>query len=202
MSMNEQTPPHEAGPHATPGVGRSSSSHGSVGGPPSRALAEEASAQVREIIEAAERTAAAIVEDARAEARRQLDEARAEANRAAARRAEESARLTDELIGRTEAVWRQSDELLRLLGETKQHFDETSQGTPPPGQPPSYLREVTGQSHRADAPGGRHVEGARLLAAQMAVAGSSRAEIAATLRDKFAIEDPGPMLDAILGQED
>jgi hypothetical protein len=36
----------------------------------------------------------------------------------------------------------------------------------------------------------------------MAVAGSSRAEIAATLRNKFAIEDPGPMLDAILGQED
>jgi vacuolar-type H+-ATPase subunit H len=157
--------------------------------------------QVREIIEAAERTAAAIVEDARAEARRQLDEARAEANRAAARRVEESARLTDELIGRTEAVRRQSDELLRLLGETKQHFDEASEGTPRPGQPPSYLREVAGQSHRSDAPGGRHAEGARLLAAQMAVAGSSRAEIAATLRDRFAIEDPGPMLDAILGQE-
>jgi vacuolar-type H+-ATPase subunit H len=156
--------------------------------------------QVREIIAAAERTAAAIVEDARAEARRRLDESRAEANRAAAKRAEESARLTDELIGRTEAVWRQSDELLRLLGETKRHFDEASDG-PPAGQPPSYLREVAGQG-RPDAPGARHVEGARLLAAQMAVAGNSRAEIAATLRDKFAIEDPGPMLDAILGQED
>jgi hypothetical protein len=164
-------------------------------------LAAEASAQVREIIEAAERTAAAIVEDARAEARRQLDESRAEANRAAARRAEESARLTDELIGRTEAVWRQSDELLRLLGETKRHFDEAAEGSPPPGQPASYLREVVGQP-RADAQGGRQVEGARLLAAQMAVAGNSRAEIAATLQSKFAIEDPGPMLDAILGQED
>lgn len=156
---------------------------------------------MREIIAAAERTAAAIVEDARAEARRQLDESRAEANRAAAKRAEESARLTDELIGRTEAVWRQSDELLRLLGETKRHFDEASE-SPPPRQPPSYLREVAGQTPRQDAPGSRHVEGARLLAAQMAVAGNSRAEIAATLRDKFAIEDPGPMLDAILGQED
>jgi hypothetical protein len=201
--MNEQpTPPHEAGPHATPGAGRSSASPGQAGGAPSRGLAEEASAQVREIIAAAERTAAAIVEDARAEARRQLDEARAEANRAAARRAEESARLTDELIGRTEAVKRQSDELLRLLGETKQHFDEASASAPPPGQPPSYLREVVGQHQPSDAPGGRHAEGARLLAAQMAVAGNSRAEIAATLRDRFAIEDPGPMLDAILGQED
>src|SRR4051812_8373711 len=107
--MNEQpTPPHEAGPQATPGAGRSSQSRGGAGGSPTRGLAEEASTQVREIIEAAERTAASIVEDARAEARRQLDESRAEANRAAASRAEESARLTDELIGRTEAVWRQS----------------------------------------------------------------------------------------------
>lgn len=43
--------------------------------------------------------------------------------------------------------------------------------------------------------------GARLLATQMAVSGSSRTEIEARLRDGFAISDPGAILDAILGPE-
>jgi hypothetical protein len=42
-------------------------------------------------------------------------------------------------------------------------------------------------------------DGARLLAAQMAVAGSSREEIANRLRDEFGIQDAGPILDGILG---
>lgn len=44
--------------------------------------------------------------------------------------------------------------------------------------------------------------GARLLATQLAVSGSSRQEIAARLRSGFQIEDPTPILDAILGPED
>jgi vacuolar-type H+-ATPase subunit H len=43
--------------------------------------------------------------------------------------------------------------------------------------------------------------GARLLATQMAVSGSSREEIEARLRTGFAISDPRPILDAILGPE-
>jgi vacuolar-type H+-ATPase subunit H len=43
--------------------------------------------------------------------------------------------------------------------------------------------------------------GARLLATQMAVSGSSRAEIEARLRSGFAIEDTRAILDAILGPE-
>ncbi len=42
-------------------------------------------------------------------------------------------------------------------------------------------------------------EGARLLATQMAVAGSSREEINKRLRDDFGIEDADPMIDMILG---
>jgi hypothetical protein len=38
-----------------------------------------------------------------------------------------------------------------------------------------------------------------LLAAQMAVAGSSREEIETRLRDEFGIQDAGPILDGILG---
>ena len=43
--------------------------------------------------------------------------------------------------------------------------------------------------------------GARLLATQMAVSGSSREEIAARLRNGFEIEDADAILDAILGPE-
>ena len=44
--------------------------------------------------------------------------------------------------------------------------------------------------------------GARLLATQMAVSGSSREEIEARLRSGFEIEDTDSILDAILGPED
>jgi hypothetical protein len=44
--------------------------------------------------------------------------------------------------------------------------------------------------------------GARLLATQMAVSGSSREEIEARLRSGFEIEDAGEILDAILGPEE
>jgi vacuolar-type H+-ATPase subunit H len=43
--------------------------------------------------------------------------------------------------------------------------------------------------------------GARLLATQMAVSGSSRGEIEARLRSGFSITDARPILDAILGPE-
>ncbi len=51
----------------------------------------------------------------------------------------------------------------------------------------------------AEGPG--HSAGARLLATQMAVSGSSRAEIETRLRTGFEIEDATPILDAILGPE-
>lgn len=57
----------------------------------------------------------------------------------------------------------------------------------------------------ADAVAGRRERGthagARLLATQMAVSGSSREEIAARLRNGFEIEDADAILDAILGPE-
>jgi Predicted membrane protein len=51
----------------------------------------------------------------------------------------------------------------------------------------------------AQSPAAIPSDGARLLAAQMAVAGSSREEIETRLRDEFGIQDAGPILDGILG---
>jgi len=65
------------------------------------------------------------------------------------------------------------------------------QGSPPPPPPQPLAQPASGETSASD--------GARLLAAQMAVAGSSRQEIEARLRDEFGIEDARPILDGILG---
>jgi len=65
----------------------------------------------------------------------------------------------------------------------------TPSATPPESAPPTG--PATGGTSPSD--------GARLLAAQMAVAGSSREEIETRLRDEFGIQDAGPILDGILG---
>jgi vacuolar-type H+-ATPase subunit H len=64
----------------------------------------------------------------------------------------------------------------------------------PPSAPPQDLPEEISLGNGSPA-------GARLLATQMAVSGSSRAEIEARLRNGFKIADTGAILDAILGPE-
>jgi len=65
------------------------------------------------------------------------------------------------------------------------------------------LRSVGGAAEPDPAPGPRSGSaGARLLATQMAVSGSSREEIEQRLRSGFDIEDTREILDAILGPEE
>jgi vacuolar-type H+-ATPase subunit H len=81
----------------------------------------------------------------------------------------------------------------------------------PPSQGDRRLRETTHAETPAPAPSQDFPDeislesgspaGARLLATQMAVSGSSRAEIEARLRNGFKIADTGAILDAILGPE-
>ena len=70
--------------------------------------------------------------------------------------------------------------------------------TPAPAEAPPASAPAS-EPTPAAAPGGNPADGARLLAAQMAVAGSSREEIEARLRKEFNIEDASPILDGILG---
>lgn len=67
--------------------------------------------------------------------------------------------------------------------------EEDAPAPPPPSVPPPG----------SESPGAGPSDGARLLAAQMAVAGSSRQEIETRLREEFGIEDAAPILDGILG---
>jgi hypothetical protein len=77
---------------------------------------------------------------------------------------------------------------------------ESAQGPPQqpdPAVPPTPPQSVPPPSSASS--GTRPSDGARLLAAQMAVAGSSREEIEKRLHDEFGIEDAGPIIDGILG---
>jgi hypothetical protein len=123
---------------------------------------------------------AAIVEAAEQAAARVIDDAEEQARRELA----EASVRADRIVA----------ERLRALA------DELD----PPLMPrrEGHLRPV---APAADAPpaGRRSADsGARLLATQMAVSGASREEIAERLRGGFEIDDPGEILDAILGPEE
>ncbi len=66
----------------------------------------------------------------------------------------------------------------------------------PAGPPPRGVADGTAQPE-APQDTSRVSEGARLLATQMAVAGSTRDEIAWRLREEFAIHDASAILDEI-----
>jgi hypothetical protein len=56
----------------------------------------------------------------------------------------------------------------------------------------------TGESAR-EAPGLAATDSGRLVAIEMAVAGSTRAEVALRLRDGFELQSPDPILDDVFG---
>jgi len=140
--------------------------------PEPRALTASTAERLAAIVEAAEQAAAKVIDDAEEQAQRTLADAEARADRAVAAR-------------------------LRALA------DELD---PPAGAAPrreSHLRPVE-STPAAETPAGPRssAAAARLLATQMAVSGAAREEIERRLRTSFEIEDPGEILDAILGPEE
>jgi hypothetical protein len=80
--------------------------------------------------------------------------------------------------------------------------DLVPETVPEPEPEPAPEPDAGDEDFPAEAPAGIGTPaGARLLATQMAVSGSSREEIEARLRSGFAITDTRPILDAILGPE-
>ena len=171
------------------------------------------------IIEAAERAAAALIDGADANAKRYLEEAEAEADRVVAARLEGLIETTDSLVEQAEAVRLESERLLETLRRTGARIEPgqeaaTSLEEPAlsrgkhlsavPSEPESAGNEPRRREAEADDLPQRSdgAAGARLLATQMAVSGSSRKEIEARLRSGFEIEDTGAILEAILGPED
>lgn len=125
---------------------------------------------------------AAIVEAAEQAAAKVIDDAEEQARR---QLSEASARA-DRIVA----------ERLRALAD---ELDPPTGGRREP-----HLRPVAAAPPQPGAPAGPRSgsAGARLLATQMAVSGSSREEIAERLRSGFDIADAGEILDAILGPEE
>lgn len=140
----------------------------------------------------------AVIDDAEKQAARHLEEAQAEADRLVAERLASLTDLTDSLVAKAEAIRDQSERLISALEQAKPERSARS----------SHLTAVAAVEE--DEPveltphgsGNGTSAGARLLATQMAVSGSSREEIEARLRSGFEIEDAAPILDAILGPAD
>ncbi len=125
---------------------------------------------------------AAIVEAAEQAAAKVIDDAEEQARR----QLSEAGARADRIVA----------ERLRALA------DELDPPATRPHEP--HLRPVTAVPPQPQAPAGPRSgsAGARLLATQMAVSGSSREEIAERLHGSFDIADAKEILDAILGPEE
>jgi len=167
------------------------------------------------IVAAAERAAVTVIDDAEAQARQRLEQAQVEADGLVADRLASVAELTDSLVAQAAAIRDQSKQLLASLAEAKRRLaaegDAEIAAVESPAEPvrANHLSAVDPVAEPA-APlptelrpegGERSAAGARLLATQMAVSGSSREEIEQKLRNGFDIEDTASILDAILGPE-
>jgi hypothetical protein len=183
---------------------------------PPTPLATSTAERLAAIVEAAERAAVTVIDDAEAQARRHLQQAEAEADRVLADRVAAMTDLTDSLIAQAAAIRDQSKQLLASLAEAKRRIaleggiEVAAAETPaePARAPHLSAVEPVASEPAAAAPTKLRpfgaegaAAGARLLATQMAVSGSSREEIAARLRNGFEIEDTDSILDAILGPE-
>jgi cell division septum initiation protein DivIVA len=185
-----------------------------------RALRTTTAERLEAIVEAAERAAEGVIDDAEAQARRYLAQAKAEADRLAEGRNNELSDLIETLLGQALSLRREAEALQATLEEARGRIEGGAEATdfePPPveaefeepeaPEAPTAPRlravaseeapaSVGGAGQRSDA------AGARLLATQMAISGSSREEIAHRLRSGFEIEDADAILDAILGREE
>lgn len=188
---------------------------------PPQPLATSTAERLAAIVEAAERAAVAVIDDAEVQARHRLEQAEAEADALAADRLASLDDLTDSLIVQAEAIHRQSEQLVASLEEARRRLaseqgPERIERRQAPTPRPSHLSAVEPAPDPALAPTAAEpaeptelraakpestAAGARLLATQMAVSGSSREEIEARLRNGFEIEDTAAILDAILGPE-
>ncbi len=125
---------------------------------------------------------AAIVEAAEQAASKVIDDAEEQARR----QLQEAGARADRIVA----------ERLRALAD---ELDPQVQAGP---RREPHLRPVEPEAERTPSGPRSTAAGARLLATQMAVSGSSRSEIEQRLRSGFEIEDTSEILDAILGPEE
>jgi hypothetical protein len=183
-----------------------------------RAIVAAAEGMAAAMREDAEQYSHSKRQEADEEAERRLREARERADRLVQERLVRMAELSDGIVaqaetvlsrlGQTDEVRRQLDEMVRSLGNAAQQLSadmsdrsgeepmaEQVRPMRPPGEeerPALRPVEETPLQERDE-----HLENARLVALQMAVAGRSRQDVEVHLREAFSVEDPEPILDHI-----
>jgi hypothetical protein len=139
---------------------------------------EKRSSEPRALTSSTAERLAAIVEAAERAAAKVIDDAEMQARQ----QLSEAGARADRIVA----------ERLRALAD---ELDPPAAGP----RPEPHLKPVESEP----APGPRSgSSGARLLATQMAISGSSRTEIEQRLRSAFDVEDTNEILDAILGPEE
>ncbi|MBA2506713.1 MAG: hypothetical protein H0V29_12365 [Thermoleophilaceae bacterium] len=187
-------------------------------------IASDAAERVRSIVAAAESEAARIRYEAERDAQNHLRGAEEQsirflddAKRQAEGLVEERRRRIEELSGRivgssealleridnADAVRLQLDALVHALGETAdratrdsgagsaEHFQAPLRTSPAPTYEPPPAASPPAPKDQFD--------GSRLVALQMAVAGTGREEVEVHLRRAFGLDDPAPILDDVFG---
>jgi ABC-type transporter Mla subunit MlaD len=168
--------------------------------------AAAAAERVRAVLEAAEQSAADLRAEAAEEIEGQLAKAQAVAERLSAR-AEEIERSLEQLADRVRnalSALRADLEELRAVGEgmasAREEAAEATEATATPA-PAAPAPEEAAPAPEAAAPAPKPApagqEGARVIALNMALNGSSREETAHYLSENFELEDPEALLDEV-----
>jgi hypothetical protein len=221
----EQTTPSESGLDE-PAGNSSGRSAGASSGSELKRVVDDAARRVDEIVDGAERVASGIITEAEAEAEAYVDGLRRDVEQAVEAWSTDL-RGVAELLGQqesrlsemTRSMITELEEIAAVLGRIPPELDRRREllpeshrtGTrgsaagsptaadaapaPPEPQPDEERRPDESPEH----PPIRGRESALLRAAQMAVAGSSRDEIEQALAAELTIDDPGPIVDELLG---
>lgn len=178
----------------------------------------EATNRISEIVDAAERVAHQIQADAEDEASRYLATRKRDADALVNERSAELNDLTGSLTDRVEELKREVDSMSKELERTVERMKgladtgtsapeevAQSENVPPPRsasipRPVAYSGTEREDAEAEDADAGAESrEHAVLRATQLAVAGTERSEIVATLESELGIGDAEAVVDEILG---
>jgi hypothetical protein len=191
-----------------------------------RSIVAAAESMASAVREDADRYSEARRQEAEADAERRIREASEQAEALLAERLSRMSDMADRILERAEVVLgrlddagevrRQLETLAQALGDTAARLatelgdgvhehpmaEEVSPLRPPGGYEPPVLRPVPPSPSSSPAPIRREtlLDDARLVALQMAVAGRTRDEVAAHLRDAFDVENPEPILDHVFAE--
>jgi hypothetical protein len=176
-----------------------------------------AAERIQEIVDAAERIAADIRTEAETEAEEYLEQRRRDADQLTVERSRELQEISATLADHATRVKEQAEDLVRSVDAAVAKMtaappevkdvpplaaapdpESDAADVPPAGAPRPTA--YAGKGGNSENPSGTR-EDALVRATQMAVAGHERAEIEAALASEFGIEEPGPLVDDILGAE-